>query len=205
MKTLDKRPTIQYIDDISKNLDSIFKTMKTHILIATNSQKVLNSLIEYPIKDFLETEVQKFTQISKSGVNYALRDLVNAGFIFRTKRGRIYFYTLNHKNPIVKQLKVTKTILHIEKFLQKIEKISSKIILFGSSSRGENMPDSDIDLFIISRDKDRIIEKINKFKIKKKVQTIVRSNLKFVEMQKTDPIFYDQVNKGIVLWEGEEI
>jgi len=178
--------------------------MKTNILIATNSQKVLNFLIEHPIKDFLETEVQKSTQISKSGVNYALRDLANAGFIFRTKRGRIYFHTLNHKNPVVKQLKVSKTILHIEKFLQQIEKISSKIILFGSSSRGENMPDSDIDLFIISHDKDRIREKIKKVKTERKVQAVIRSSLKFVEMQKTDPIFYDQVNKGIVLWEGEE-
>jgi predicted nucleotidyltransferase len=178
--------------------------MERNILVSTNSQKILDFLIEHPIRDFLAAEIQKATGVSKSGVNYSLRDLISADFLVRTKRGKLCFYTLNHVNPLVKQLKVSKTIFQIEKILQRLKKIASKIILFGSCSRGENTPDSDVDLFIVSQNKEQIIEEIKKYKNKRKIQVIIRSNLKFLEMEKTDPVFYGQVNKGIVLWEGRE-
>ncbi|MBU1122839.1 MAG: nucleotidyltransferase domain-containing protein [Candidatus Omnitrophota bacterium] len=176
--------------------------MRKNVLIATNSQKILDFLIEHPIKDFLAAEIQQATGISKSGVNYALRDLADNNFILRLKRGNLYFYTVEHKSPVIKQLKISKTILQIEKLLKKLEKLSSKIILFGSCSRGENTLDSDIDLCIISRNKEEIMAEIKRYKTNRKIQSVIRTNLQFVEMEKTDPIFYGQVFKGIVLWEG---
>ncbi len=178
---------------------------KKDILVATNAQKILYFLIGHPIRNFLETEIQKAVKISKSGVNYALRDLITTDFIFRIKRGKTFFYTLNHKNLIVKQLKIIGTINQLNGFLQKLRSLSSRIIIFGSSSRGEDTPDSDIDLLIISRSKDLVMEQIKRYRNKRKIQGIIYSNLNFIEKKKTDPIFYEQVNKGIVLWEGEEL
>ncbi|MFH1904600.1 MAG: nucleotidyltransferase domain-containing protein [bacterium] len=177
--------------------------MRKNILVATNAQKVLHFLIDHPIRDFLESEIQKATKISKSGVNYALRELVATDFLFRTKRGKAFFYTLNHKNIVVKQLKVIETIDQISGILKKLKPLSSKILLFGGSSRGENTPDSDIDLLIISRNKEHIIQQIKSHRNKRNIQSIVYSNLNFIEKKKTDPIFYEQANKGIVLWEEE--
>ncbi len=176
--------------------------MKKNVLIATNAQKILYFLIDHPIRDFLESEIQKSTKVSKSGVNYALRELITTDFLFRTKRGKAFFYTLNHKNLIIKQLKVIETITQINDLLKKIKPLASKIILFGSSSRGENTPDSDIDLLIISRNKDLMLKQIKKYRSKRKIQSIIYTNLSFMEKKKTDSIFYEQVNKGIVLWEG---
>jgi len=177
--------------------------MRKNILVATNAQKVLHFLIDHPIRDFFESEIQKAAKISKSGVNYALRELVTTDFLFRTKRGKAFFYTLNHKNIVVKQLKVIETIDQISGILKKLKPLSSKIVLFGSSSRGENTPDSDIDLLIISRNKEHIIQQIKSHQNKRNIQSIVYSNLNFIEKKKTDPIFYEQVNKGTVLWEEE--
>jgi len=177
---------------------------KKTILIATNAQKVLHFLIEHPIRDFLECEIQKKTKISKAGVNLALRDLVTTDFLFRTKRGKTFFYTLNHKNLIVKQLKIIKTINYLNGLLKKLKPLASKIILFGSSSRGENTPDSDIDLLIISHNKGSVQEQIKILKSKREIQPIICSNIEFLEKKKKDPIFYEQVNKGVVLWEGSE-
>ena len=176
--------------------------MKKNILIATNAQKILCFLINHSIRDFLEIEIQKATKISKSGINYALRDLISTDFLFRTKRGKTFFYTLNHKNPIIKQLKVIETIRQINGLLKKIKPLSSRIILFGSSGRGEDTADSDRDLLIISRNKGLVLEQIKKFKSRRKIQSIIYTNLNFIEKEKTDPVFYQQVNKGIVLWEG---
>ena len=178
--------------------------MNRDILLATNAQKVLHFLIDHPIKELLESEIQKATKVSKSGVNYALRDLVAADFLSRTKRGKAFFYMLNHKNLIVKQLKIIETITQLHNLLKRLKPLTSKIILFGSSSRGENTLDSDIDLLILSRNKDLVLEQIKKFNSKRKIQSIIYSNLKFIEKKKTDSVFYEQVIQGIVLWEGGE-
>ncbi len=178
--------------------------MHKNPLVNTNAQKALHFLIDYPVRELLEGEIQKATGLSKSGVNYALRDLVAANFLSRTKRGKAFFYTLNHKNLIVKQLKIIETLTQLSPLLKRLEPLTSKIILFGSSSRGENTLDSDIDLLILSRNKDIVLEQIKKISSKRKIQGIIYSNLNFIEKKKTDPIFYEQVIQGIVLWEGGE-
>lgn len=175
-----------------------------NVLTATNPQKVLNFFLNRPGQELIEREVQKTVKISKSGVNYALRELVKANTLFRNKRGKMYFYSLNYKNPIIKQLKVLKTITYIHPGIKKIKELSSKIILFGSSARGENVTDSDIDLFVISNSKKEGIEKeINKLKCKQAIQLVVRTELKHTELKTKDPVFYEQIQQGIVLWERE--
>lgn len=174
-----------------------------NILVSTNSQKALNFFLDQPGNEFTEKEIQKVVKISKSGINYALRSLVKAGFLSMYKRGKMHFYVLNYKNPIVKHLKVVKTIIQIQPLLKGLEKLSSKVILFGSSSRGENIADSDVDLFIITHNKTEIEREIKKFRFKRKIQPVFRTELKYTEMRQTDPVFYEQVKQGIVLWEGE--
>ena len=122
--------------------------------------------------------------ISKSGTNYALRELVKSNFIYMYKKGKIHLYSMNYKNPVVKQLKVLKMIIYIQPVLKKLESLSSKVILFGSSSWGEDIKDSDIDLFVISNKKKEEIEsQINKLKLKRKVQIIVRTELGETELK----------------------
>jgi len=175
-----------------------------NILVATNSQKVLNFFLDHPGKEFVEKEIQRVVKISKSGTNYALRELVQADFLFRNKKGKQNFYSLNYKNPVIKQVKVTKVIIQIQPLLESFKKLSSKVILFGSSSRGEDIVDSDVDLFIVTHSKVEIEEKIKKFRFKRKVQPIFRTQLKYTEMKQTEPVFYGQVSQGIVLWETSD-
>lgn len=174
-----------------------------NILVSTNSQKVLNFFLDHPGKEFVEKEIQKTVKISKSGTNYALRELVRANFLFRNRKGNQHLYSLNYKNPVIKQLKVTKTIIQIQSLLEFLKRLSSTVILFGSSSRGEDITDSDIDLFIVTQNKTEIEREIKKFRFKRKIQPVFRTELKYTEMKQTDPVFYEQVKPGIVLWEGE--
>jgi len=174
------------------------------ILIATNRQKVLDFLIKYPGNEFLEKEIQKVTKISKSGVNFALRDLVKTGLVKKQKRGKIAFYSIAFDHPIVKQLKVLKTLVNLEPLIKKIKKLSKKIILYGSCSRGENTSESDIDLFIVTNNSNLISEAMKKNKLTERIRLSVRSPLEYVEMEKTDPTFYKEVELGITLWEFKD-
>ena len=96
------------------------------ILVATNRQKALDFLIQYPGNEFLEKEIQKATKISKSGVNFALRDLYKTKLVKKQKRGKISFYSISFDHPIVKQLKVLKTLVNLEPLIEKNKKIIKK-------------------------------------------------------------------------------
>jgi predicted nucleotidyltransferase len=175
--------------------------MKHDVLISTNSQKVLDFLLDYPFGDFLETEIREAVKVSRSGVNYALKSLTDANFITRSKRGRSFFYSLNRRDPVIKQMKVVKAVLAIEDLVNSLRQVSYRIILFGSASRGENASDSDIDLFVVSRLREQVDEIVGRFRAGQTVQAIVRSPVQFNEMRIKEPDFYEQVNRGIVLWE----
>jgi predicted nucleotidyltransferase len=174
------------------------------ILTATNSQKVLDIFLDYPEKDFTRREVQDFVEVSKSGVNYSLRELSDANLIDRRKRGQFYLYSLDYDSPIIKQLKVLKNIIYIQPVVDRLKSSSSEIVLFGSSSRGEDVGSSDIDLFIVSNSsRKKIEEEVSRVKLNREVQVVVKSELKYLELKKEDYTFYEQVQRGIVLWMKE--
>ncbi len=174
------------------------------ILFATNSQKILEFLIQTPGEEYLSREIQIAVKISKAGTNFALNDLVKAGFIRRKKRGKMYLYAINFDHPIIKQLKVLKVIIFLNQLLKKIRNKSQKIILYGSSSRGENSRDSDIDLFVVTNSLPEVEKIVRNSSKGKSIQLITRIPLKYIEMEKTDPIFYAEIERGIVLWEAKD-
>jgi predicted nucleotidyltransferase len=175
------------------------------ILVTTNVQKILWFLIQHPGKEYLEKEIQKSTKISKAGVNFALKDLWKAKLAKKQKRGKVAFYTVNYTHPVIKQLKVLKNILEVDPILEKLKTNSEKIILYGSCGRGEDTEQSDLDLFIVTNSsEEEILNMINKWRLKRKFQIVIRSPLKYVEMESNEPTFYREVNQGIVLWEKKE-
>jgi len=133
-----------------------------------------------------------------------LNDLVNAGFVRRKKRGKMYLYAVNYGHPIIKQLKILKVIMFLDPLLKKIRDKSQKIILYGSSCRGENTKDSDIDLFVVTNSQPEVEKIVRDSSKGKSIQLITRTPLKYIEMEKTDPIFYAEIERGIVLWEAKD-
>ena len=173
-------------------------------IFTTNSQKILEFLIQTPGEEYLSREIQIAVKISKAGTNFALNDLVSAGFARRKKTGKMYLYAVNYGHPIIKQLKVLKVIMFLDPLLKKIRNKSQKIILYGSSSRGENTKDSDIDLFVVTNSLLEVEKIVRNSSKGKSIQLITRTPLKYIEMEKTDPIFYAEIERGIVLWEAKD-
>jgi len=171
------------------------------ILTATSHQKVLDFLIQNPGKEYLAREIQRVTKISKAGTNFALRDLVKTTLIKREKKGKVYLYTVDFKHSVIKQLKVLRSVISVSSLMKKLSKESKKIILYGSSSRGENTKDSDIDLFVVSNVPEAIKRIVDG---NKKIQLTIKTPLQYVEMETKEPNFYREVERGIVLWEAKD-
>lgn len=175
------------------------------VFVFTSTQKVLDYLANHPGEQFLAGEIQNKLKISKGGINQSLRKLAKTGLIYREKKGKIFIYSLNHASPIIKQYKILKNTELIYPLVNKLKDKAEKVVLFGSSSRGEDVSNSDLDLFILTKTPEAVravVEKPNN--MKRKIQTIIRTPVTFMNMEKKEPVFFEEIYKGIVIWEIKE-
>jgi len=169
----------------------------------TSQQRILKFLADFPNKSFFEKEISQRSRVSRGATNTALKRLTQAGLIVSEKRGRMSFYSVDLKNPLIKQWKVLNNIIKIYSLVKRIRTISDKVILFGSAADGINIKESDIDLFVLTNFPNEVREIISKYK-SNNIQLIVKKPLEFVEMKSKSPVFYEEIAKGIVLWEKTE-
>ncbi|MBU0549496.1 MAG: nucleotidyltransferase domain-containing protein [Candidatus Omnitrophica bacterium] len=174
------------------------------IFATTNTLKVLSFLVENPGKELLGREIQKATSISRAGSYIALRYLIRQKLVLKIKKGKFLMYSVIYDEPIVKQFKVVRTIQLLKPLLEKLRPLSKKIILYGSASRGEDDPLSDIDLFIITKDPDTTKSIISGLKTKRKLQTVIKSPSELADLQDKEKVYYGEVNRGITLWEEKD-
>jgi len=178
------------------------KTMD--IFGATNSLKVLSYLAEHPGKEFLCSEIQKAVSISRAGVYIALGELSRQNLVSKAKKGRLLFYSIIYDDSAIKQFKVLKNVLALRPLVSKLKPLSTKIILYGSTGRGENDPTSDIDLFILSQEPEAAKKAVASLKTKQKIQSIIKTPSELPDFEKREKVYYAEVGRGITLWEKKE-
>lgn len=179
--------------------------MTGKLIFFTNAQKILSFLIQNPDKEYFDRQISKLTGASKAGANFALRDLAKEGLIVREKKGRMYFYKALSNIPSIRYLKILQNIISLNHLIEKLKRYSLKIILYGSAAKGENTSDSDIDVFIMTRDIEEVREIIFKDKLRERIQYVAHTPNDFIKSRENSPVFYREVEKGIVLWEQKPI
>ncbi|MCX5686901.1 MAG: nucleotidyltransferase domain-containing protein [Candidatus Omnitrophica bacterium] len=180
------------------------KTKAIDIFGATNSLKVLSYLAEHPGKEFLCSEIQEAFSISRAGVYIALGELARQNLVSKVKKGKQLFYSIIYDDSAIKQFKVLKNILVLRPLVSKLKSLSKKIILYGSTSRGENDPSSDIDLFILSNEPEAIKKIVNSIKTKQKIQSVIKTPSELADFKDKEKTYYAEVDRGITLWEEKE-
>ena len=182
--------------------------MVNSYLISTNHQKVLSFFVLHPGASFYEREIARKAGLSPSSTHYVLARLYRNGVINRKQNGRMYFYSIYKTNPYLKEFKVLANLLLLEPLVERLKRLSYKIVLFGSWAQGNDNEDSDIDLFIVSSEKEKTLSVINKFSYSaelynRKVQPIIKAPEELFKKGKEERVFLEQVEKGKILWERE--
>ena len=178
--------------------------MLNEILYSTSVQKVLSFLLARPEERFYDREVSRLTKVGRAATNYSLRTLIDTGLVGREKRGRMYFYYVTLDDPIIRQLKITQNLIYLRPLVEKIKDVSLKIVLYGSFATGTNHAESDIDLFVLSREPKRVKDLIYKSFFKEKLQYVVNTPQDFSNLKKENPVFHKQASNGIILYEAKQ-
>jgi len=171
--------------------------------ITPTLMKVLELFIEDPLNERHEREVVREAKVSKGSANNILRCLTELDFLVRERKGRMVFYKLNTREPTVRQFKVFANVYALKELVDQLKHYSRKIVMFGSCAQGIDVNESDIDLLIISLEKEpvkRIVSAFNK-KNNKKVAAITLNINEYIQLKQEDKPLYENIERGIVLWE----
>ncbi|MEA2113103.1 MAG: nucleotidyltransferase domain-containing protein [Patescibacteria group bacterium] len=175
------------------------------VFISSGEQKILEYL---SFVDEWKTiqEIKKASQLSKAAVYLILDKLFKLNLLERDQKGKTYLYRVSSAFPILcvlSQFKVLNNLINLLPLLKKLIPVSQKIILFGSASRGEDLKNSDIDIFVVAHNIQEVNKLVKKHSADRKIQLITRAPIDYIKLEQTAPAFYNEINSGIVVWERE--
>ena len=164
-----------------------------------------------------EREISSLVGISHMTVNRVLRDLEQWNFVSYERVGRAHVWKINRHSYIHDALNSIQNAFEsaqspFEKLKEDIleylpRKYLIKVVLFGSIAKNEEGPDSDIDIFILVKNKETAqlleesIEKLSIYCLEKygnRLSPYVLTEREF--QQRKELKLLDEINKGIQLF-----
>ncbi|MFH1448057.1 MAG: nucleotidyltransferase domain-containing protein [Candidatus Micrarchaeota archaeon] len=149
--------------------------------------------------ELYERQIAKEAGVSSGSANSILRRFEKIGLLKTTRKGKMVFYSRNDDNPLLRQFKVFLTVNELMPVMKKIVPLSNRIVLFGSCAEGRDVETSDIDVFILSKEKDKIRRIFDDYQ---KIQALILDNQEYVSFEKKDKPLYERINSGIELYGG---
>jgi len=167
-------------------------------------EKIVDVLLENVGQKLYMSQIAKNAGTAVTTTHQVLERGVREDFIQREKLGNLSLYSLSPQDALVKQMKIKRTIEILRPIIEKLKEFSQKIILFGSAACGEDRKESDLDLFVLSDDKQEAERIVSGANIGRKIQLVVKNFLEWTQVKKKDKFFYEEVRKGIVFWEEKD-
>lgn len=169
-----------------------------------NQQKILELFFNYPTSLFSAREIARLTKITHPTVLSALKKFQKQGLVKEeiiknsTKKGKSLGWKADQESSFFRELKKINNLVKIysSNLINKIVKDTAPdvIVLFGSFNRGEDIEESDIDLFVQSSEKELDLKHYEK-KLHRKI------NISFMEdTSKLNKEFSQNIINGIVLY-----
>lgn len=189
-------------------ISSINISPLSNLLVKTSHQKVLAFFLARPTGQFYGSEIADKTEISIGQVSKVLGDLRKAGLVEMERKGRTELYRIVSDNPALRVFKSLNTIISIEPLVESIRGVSKRVVLYGSCASGTNIEGSDLDLLVVSARKGKVQEIISGFPADayygfSEIRAVVKTPAEWAALEEKDPVFYNELLRGIVLYEKE--
>lgn len=162
--------------------------------------KILLYLARSPGKEYYLREIAETLSVSVGGSHKILKELGRLNLVNSRASGKNKYFSINEENPGIRHFKIFANIQELQELVRKIKGHTLKITLFGSCATGKDTMDSDIDLFIVTGEVMEVKELIDKLIGNRLVKPVILAPHDVIQLKKKDKAFYDEVNKGIVLW-----
>jgi predicted nucleotidyltransferase len=177
--------------------------MLIDIFIKSPEQKVLSLFAMNPDLASYGRAISKKLRLSLGAVHGVLNDLEKRGILDSQRIGKTKLYRSGTSHPIIRSFRILNTLLILEPLIKGLRDISRRVILFGSYATGSFASSSDLDLFIVTGEKEKILRKIESFQRKNglDIRPIIKDQVEWMELEEKNPELFDELGRGIALWE----
>ena len=127
----------------------------------TVSERVYAHLLDLAGEERTEAEVRAALGLTRSTCSAVLAHAARDGLVDSRRVGRTVLYRVNPLDPAVRQLKIAAAIRRAQVALRSVESSVDSAVLFGSASRGEDGPESDIDLLVVTSSVGEVREELD--------------------------------------------
>jgi len=161
--------------------------------------KVLRHISKKPYEKFYLRQIAKELKISTSSTKKAIDSLINLNLLKSETMGNLRIVYGNMEEILFKNYKILENISFLKDLIDQLKPAIS-ITLYGSYAKGENDSQSDIDIVLITNNKNKTptVYKDEELQIKKFTPK------EWKDMKKTNKAYVNDVSKGITLY-GEKI
>ena|SRR3989344_1368274 len=161
-----------------------------------NGYKILELFFKFPGRNFQLREISRLAKIALPSTKKYLEGLAEDKLILKNKETLYKSYNANIENNDFRLYKKVSTLVKLKELISEMEdKINpDAIIIYGSASKGEDVEDSDIDLFVVGKDKSINLEKYEK-ELNRKIHIIFENNIKNVSSE-----FLNNLINGIIMY-----
>jgi len=161
-------------------------------------EKIKEYFFLYPSSKLRVRQIERTLNLSLPSVIRYCKELEREGILRSVNVGGVRFYTASRNEKFF----IEKRIFNIKKVFEsglinylKINLHNPNIILFGSYSRGEDLEDGDIDLYIETRSTKKINLKVYEKKLRRKIHVFIYKNIEEVKNKN----LANNIINGIVL------
>lgn len=166
-----------------------------------NRYKLLKLFMDSPTESFRLREIARLTDISPPSVIAYLNEFEREELIKKEIKKKIPFYTAFRDNSNFVLLKKISIFYELNRtgLVDYIwDKLSPEvIILYGSYSKGESIENSDIDLFVLGKQKKIEISDYEK-KLNKKIHLLFKKSIKEIPSELKNNILNGIILKGYI-------
>lgn len=171
---------------------------------------IMEIFVENPEKEFHVRELAKLTDSSPTTVSKHCHNLKRKGLLLSRKMSNHLLFRANTDNVNFKSFKreynLRKLVASgLVEFLEEELNNPEAIILFGSFAKGEDIPASDIDIFVVAPTKKTVRTDNFEKKLKHKIQLFLHSRKEIETMKaKNKELLNNLVNGTVVygFWEA---
>ena len=161
--------------------------------------RILQQFFDFPRRNFQMRAISRETDMAQPSVINHLKALQSEKLILKEKKGLYPTFIANRDNELFKIYKKTDILMRIKQSGLSDYLYDScqpnAIILFGSASKGEDIEESDIDIFIQSKTKKLLTEKYEKI-LKRKISLFFEENFSKLNSELKNNILNGIMLKG---------
>ncbi len=153
--------------------------------------KILNYLSLAEGGEGFISQIARAIGLSKAEVSKSVKALKQAGLVRSRMSGKNMICTADISSQLISRLRVAFNILEFMPELAVIREHSERILLFGSCASGQDTHNSDIDILVIARQKEKAQRAAGDINLHRPVKWIIKTPQEYIVLSEKEKVLFE--------------